>query len=114
MENNLKIEISKLSELVRNQKYAVESLDEIRATSAQMFDAVLNREPSRVEKIASQQRYKIEEIKRMKFQSIDWQMRENGNDQGDLLKGTYVGETLNNRPHGFGIFTYKELYPLEQ
>ena len=75
MENNLKIEISKLSELVRNQRDAVESLDEIRATSAQMFDAVLNREPSSVEKIASQQRYKIEEIKRMKFQSIDWQMR---------------------------------------
>ena len=53
MENNLKIEINKLSEFVRNQKYAVESLDEIRAISAQMFDAVLNREPSRVDKIAS-------------------------------------------------------------
>ena len=79
-----------------------------------MFDAVLNREPSRVEKIASQQRYTIQEIKRMKFQSIDWQMREDDTDEGDLLKGTYVGETLNNRPHGFGIFTCKKFWPLEQ
>ena len=59
MENNLKIEISKLSELVRNQRDAVVSLDEIRATSAQIFDAVLNREPSRVDKLASKQRYTI-------------------------------------------------------
>ena len=38
-------------------------------------------------------------------------MRQNWNDQGDLLKGTYVGETLNNRPHGFGIFTHKQQDP---
>ena len=43
----------------------------------------------------------------MKFQSIDWEMREYG-DEGDLLKGTYIGETFNNRPHGFGTFTHKE------
>ena len=49
----------------------------------------------------------------MKFQSIDWQMREDGIDEGDLLKGTYIGETFNNRPHGIGIFTHKELWPLE-
>ena len=73
MENNFKIEINKLSEFVRNQRDAVVSLDEIRATSAQMFDAVLNREPSCAEKkIASQQRYTIQEIKFMKFLKIDW------------------------------------------
>ena len=47
----------------------------------------------------------------MKFQIIDWEMREY--DEGDLLKGKYVGETFNNRPHGFGTFTHKEILPLE-
>ena len=48
----------------------------------------------------------------MKFQIIDWEMRKYG-DEGDLLKGTYIGETFNNIPHGFGTFTHKEFWPLE-